>query len=178
MPDYGFQLQHDHYCTEINQIEIDSKEPVITKEEMIQARAVLGAIQWRALHSGPQHLAKLSWLQSALPCGGKDVLQQVNKLCREVYAQRFVSVRRRKRRADSDRLHTQQWATGPIWDRLVYMWWRWFTRTSSPGRSGKLPRIARSSLSAEVQSLAEGEQEMMLCRAAWGELLGGELDRS
>ena len=43
-------------------------------------------------------------------------------------------------------------------------------------RSGKLPRIARSSLSAEVQSLAEGEQEMMLCRAAWGELLGGELD--
>ena len=39
-------------------------------------------------------------------------------------------------------------------------------------RSGKLPRIARSSLSAEVQALAEGEQELMFCRALFAELLG------
>ena len=102
MPDFGFQLQHEHYCREINQIELDTQEPEIAKEEMRQARAVLGAIQWRALQPGPQHLAKLSWLQSALPRGGKDVLQQINKLCREVYAQRFVSVATKQLGADKD----------------------------------------------------------------------------
>ena len=39
-------------------------------------------------------------------------------------------------------------------------------------RSGKLPRIARSSLSAEIQSLEEGEQELMMLRTQWAELLG------
>ena len=43
-------------------------------------------------------------------------------------------------------------------------------------RSGKLPRIARSSLAAEVQSLAEGEQEMMMLRFQWGEILGIPVD--
>lgn len=43
-------------------------------------------------------------------------------------------------------------------------------------RSGKLPRVARSSLSAEIQALAEGEQELMFVRAEWCELLGHQLD--
>ena len=40
----------------------------------------------------------------------------------------------------------------------------------------KLNRVARSSLSAEVQSLADLEQEMMLARLTWCELLGMEID--
>ena len=43
-------------------------------------------------------------------------------------------------------------------------------------RSGKLQRIARSSLSAEIQSLGEGEQELMYVRAEWSELLGHPLN--
>ena len=192
MPDFGFQLQHEHYCGEINQIEINTKIPEVTNEEMTQARAVLGAIQWRALQSGPQHLAKLSWLQSALPRGGKDVLQQINKLCREVYSQRFVSVATKQLGADQDeQIGFACWTDAAVGNRpdmgstggylVAMVHTDFFTGKRGPAnpvawRSGKLPRVARSSLSAEVQSLAEGEQEMMLCRAAWGELLGGVLD--
>ena len=43
-------------------------------------------------------------------------------------------------------------------------------------RSGKLPCIARSSLAAEVQSLAEGEQELMMLRFQWAEILGIPVD--
>lgn len=43
-------------------------------------------------------------------------------------------------------------------------------------RSHKLARVARSSLSAEVQSLAEGEAELMYVRAEWSELNGCTLD--
>lgn len=192
LPDFGFQLQHEHYCSEINQIEVNPKEAEITTEEMTQARAVLGAIQWRAIQSGPQHLAKLSYLQSALPRGGKDVLQQINKLCREVHAQRFLSVATKQLGAErDDQIGFACWTDAAVGNRpdmgstggyLVGMVHTdFFTGKRGPvnpiaWRSGKLPRIARSSLSAEVQSLAEGEQEMMLCRAAWGELLGGDLD--
>ena len=43
-------------------------------------------------------------------------------------------------------------------------------------KSGKLPRVAKSSISAEVQALAEGEQELMFCRVLLAELLGYPLD--
>ena len=43
-------------------------------------------------------------------------------------------------------------------------------------KSSKLSRVARSSLSAEVQSLADLEQEMMLARLTWCELLGKDVD--
>ena len=158
---------------------------------MTQGRAVLGAIQWRALQSGPQHLSKLSWLQSALPRGGKDVLSQVNKLVREVHSQRYVSVATKQLGADrDDQIGFACWSDAAVGNRpdmgstggyligMVNV--EFFTGKRGPvnpiaWRSGKLPWVARSSLSAEVQALAEGEQELMLCRAAWAELLGGEL---
>ena len=77
--DYSFTFNHSNYVEQINQISINTKAENITNEEMTQARAVLGAIQWRAIQSGPQHSAKLSWLQSALPRGSKDILHQINK---------------------------------------------------------------------------------------------------
>ena len=43
-------------------------------------------------------------------------------------------------------------------------------------RSGKLARVAKSSLSAEVQAFSEGEQELMMCRAELAELLGYPLN--
>ena len=39
-------------------------------------------------------------------------------------------------------------------------------------RSGKLQRVAKSSLSAEIQALGDGEQELMFVRAEWAELVG------
>ena len=43
-------------------------------------------------------------------------------------------------------------------------------------RSQKLPRVARSSLSAEAQALSLAEQALMWCRLTWRELLGDDVD--
>ena len=56
--DFSFSFNHSSYVEQINQIVIKDKEDRITAEEMAQARAVLGAIQWRAIQSGPQHSAR------------------------------------------------------------------------------------------------------------------------
>ena len=57
-------------------------------------------MQWRSIQTGPQHSSKVSWLQSALPKGGKDVLHQINKLSREMH-QRYLSVSTRQLGAES-----------------------------------------------------------------------------
>ncbi len=101
-PDFGFELQHHGFCEEIKQIDIDMNSSQVSSEELSQARAVLGGIQWRALQTGPQHMAKLSPLQSSLARADKEVLQQVNKLCREVYAARYVSVGVKQLSAETD----------------------------------------------------------------------------
>ncbi|CAL1165482.1 unnamed protein product [Cladocopium goreaui] len=132
----SFTFNHSNYVEQINQITIN-KEENITKEEMTQARAVLGAIQRRAIQSGPQHSAKLPVR--------RDILHQINKFCREVHAQRFQSTAIKNlgirggymfAMVDAAFLRGQKGIANPI---------SW--------RSGKLQRVAKSSLSAEIQEL-------------------------
>lgn len=42
-------------------------------------------------------------------------------------------------------------------------------------KSGKLNRIARSSLSAEIQSFSEAEEELMFTRLQWAEMCGYDI---
>jgi hypothetical protein len=42
--------------------------------------------------------------------------------------------------------------------------------------SGKCPRVAKSSLAAEVQAMTEGESELMWCRLQWAEMTGTTID--
>lgn len=194
LADYSFQLDHSEFCTELKQIEVNKNVEHVTEEEMTQCRAVLGAAQWRVLQSGPQHAAKLSWLQSALPTSkhNKDILHQINKLCREIYAQRHLSVH--VKQLDVRRLRDLAiigWTDAAVGNRPdlsstggyiigmaskeMLQGRRGYVNPLS-WRSGKLPRIARSSLAAEVQSLAEGEQELMMLRFQWAEILGIPVD--
>ena len=190
--DFSFTFDHHGYCEEIKQIEIDNSKAEITAAELNQARAVLGAVQWRTIQTGPQHMAKLSYLQSALPRGNKETLQQVNKLCREVHSQRFLSVGVKQIGANKDDEigfvcftdaavgnRPDYSSTGGYMVGLVH---RSFL-TGEKGivnpiawKSGKLARVAKSSLSAEIQALDDGEQELMYIRAEWNELLGRGLD--
>ena len=192
--DYSFNLDHSEYCKQIKQIDIDKKSEGVTPQELSQARAVLGAVQWRVTQTGPQHAAKLSLLQSLLPTSmnSKDVLHQINKLVRETYSQRGLSVKVEQLDAwDSSDLILIGWADAAVANRpslastggyaIGLCHKRILEGHRSPvnlisWRSGKLHRTARSSLSAEVQALAEAEQELMYCRALWGELEGGLLD--
>lgn len=190
--DFSFVSDHSSYCSQIKQIDVDKTKDMITAEEMSQARAVLGGIQWRVQQTGPQHAAKLSLLQSALPNGSKDVLFQINKLVREVYANKEFSVAVNQLDAVDDQdLLMVGWSDAAVANRpdlsstgafvigLTHKSILEGVRTPVnliSWRSGKLPRVAKSSLSAEVQALAEGEQELMFCRALLAELLGHQLD--
>ena len=177
MPDFSFRLNHAAYCEELKQVEIEKGEGDITEGERAQARALLGAAQWRVQQSAPQHAAKLSWLQSALPRGNKDTLAAINKLCREMYAQRHLSVA-------TYALHVG-WTDAAVGNRpdlsstggmaIALVSPKIFQGQRShvnlvAWRSGKL------SLSAEIQAPSEGEQELMACRLQWAELPGHRPD--
>ena len=188
LPDFSFKLGHSSYCEELKQIEIDKASSDITDGERSQARALLGAAQWRVQQTAPQHAAKLSMLQSLLPRGGKDVLTAINKLCREIYAQRHLSVATLHLGHDSpEELVFVCWTDAAVGNRPdMSSTGGYLVGLASPQllsgqrgpvnpiawRSGKLHRVARSSLSAEIQALAEGEQELMACRLQWAEMLG------
>ena len=191
-PDFGFKLDHSAYCTELKQVVIDERVPEITEGERSQCKALLGAVQWRAIQTAPQHCAKLSWLQSALPHGNKDTVRHINKLCREVYQCRGLSVSVQPLGATIEEdLVMVGWSDAAVGNRP--------DMTSTGGhvialahrsllqgvrgpvnlvswKSGKLHRVARSSLSAEIQALSEAEQELMFCRALWADFLGHELN--
>ena len=191
---FGFNLSHEQYASQIKQIDIDKTCAHVTPSELSQAKAVLGAIQWRVSQTAPQHAAKLSLLQSMLPHGkeSKDVLHQINKLVREVYAQRGLSVKVQQLEAQQDSdLVMIGWSDAAVANRpdlsstgayVVGLCHKQIlSGIRSPvnlvaWRSGKLRRTARSSLSAELQALGEAEQEVMFCRALWSELLGYPFD--
>ncbi|CAJ1435004.1 unnamed protein product [Effrenium voratum] len=88
LPDGGWLLDQEEYRLGLSQVTRDGTGKELTENERSQARAVLGAAQWRAYQSGPQHAAKLSHLQSVLPKGDSTVLGEINKLVREVYGQK------------------------------------------------------------------------------------------
>ena len=55
LPDYSFSLSQAEYCLELKQIDLDSAQTEgISAAEMTQARALLGAIQWRVQQTAPQ----------------------------------------------------------------------------------------------------------------------------
>lgn len=189
LEDFSFQLGHDEYCTEIKQIDIIQGADGVSPTELAQARAVLGAAQRRALQTGPQHAAKVSILQSTLPhaLDSQDVLHQINKLCRELYAQRYISVNIKQNPKNLRDLAIICWTDAAFGNRPDLSSTGGFItgmvcKSMLDGhrgcvnplawRSGRLPRIARSSLSAEIQALAEGEQELLFLRTQWAELLG------
>ena len=59
LPDGGWLLDQEEYCSGLSQVTRDGTGKELTENERSQARAVLGAVQWRVYQSGPQHAAKL-----------------------------------------------------------------------------------------------------------------------
>ena len=104
-------------------------------------------------------------------------MDQLNKLVREIYSSRYVSIRAQQLNYEYP-------------ERLVMVGYSDASLANRPHASSTGGHIfgfmhpedfakgtgkPRSSLSAEVQSLADLEQEMMLARLTWCELLGMEI---
>ncbi|CAJ1424831.1 unnamed protein product, partial [Effrenium voratum] len=186
-------MDHSKYCSGITQISFEGRDvhDKATMEEVEQARAVLGAIQWRVQQSGPQHGAKLGQLMTLLPHFTVQVLKDVNKLVREVYSQRMLCPKFQNLGCTAEETMLVCWTDAALANRadggstggfVVALTAPEMARgqraplTLVSWKSMKLKRVARSSLAAEVQAFSEGEQELMWCRLQWSEMLGNVVD--
>ena len=182
-------LNHSEYCSTIEQINFQSRhdDQAITEGEKQQLRGVLGSLQWRAYQTGPQHGARLSSLQSQLASPTVATLRDTNKLVREVYAGRHIPLNQKLHVEDLEQVTFVAWSDAAVGNRRDHSSsGGYIVAASEPGiacgkaaplnliswKSGKLPRIARSSLAAEIQALSIAEEELMFTRLQWLEMIG------
>ena len=190
--DCSFTLDHSVFCAELNQPPADPQQTTMNENQLRQAKAILGSVQWRVTQSGPHHAAKLGHLQSLLASKDISCIDQVNKLVREVQAAKHVGVQvQHLGNCQPSQVHFVAWSDASLANRhdggstggyvigimhpsavlqgqgrvSVISW-----------RSFRLPRVARSSLPAEAQALGHCEHELMFARLEWHELNGGVVD--
>eukprot|EP00439_Symbiodinium_sp_Y106_P014973 s9774_g2.t1 len=190
--DCSLRLDHSEYSKELAQMKTRQKgdEQPLTEAEVSQARAVLGSAQWRVTQTAPHHAAKLSMLQSMLSTRDHNLIEQVNKLVREIHSARHISIKVQNLGTKAEELSFIGFSDAALANRpggastggfllgLIH------PKDLEKGegrinlvswRSAKLQRVARSSLAAEAQALSELEQEAMFARLTWYELLGGKV---
>ncbi|CAK9112618.1 unnamed protein product, partial [Durusdinium trenchii] len=192
--DFSFVLSHSKFIEGIEPIEFEARQDhdPVKAEELTQLRGVLGALQWRINQSSPLLAARLGQLQSEISSATVGTLRATNKLLREAFHGRHVSVR-------VNQLHVGDpldvcflgWSDAALANRkdlsstggyvIAAASPKMLQGTRSPlslvsWRSARLQRKARSSLSAETQALAECDQELMFTRLAWAEFCGIQVD--
>ena len=187
-------MDQSKYCAQIDEIKFENRgdEEPATKDEVAQLRAALGALQWRAYSTAPQLMVQLSMLQSSVNNATVRVLKQANKLVREAYHGRFMHIKV----TDLDGITPEQvtfvaWSDAAVGNRPDYgSTGGYLICATTPGmsqgeqaavtpiswRSGRLKRVARSSLAAETQAASEAEEELMLVRMQWKEMLGYDVN--
>ena len=192
LPDGSWRLDQRDFCGEISQVREEGRHSDMTNQEMTQCRAVLGAIQWRVYQTGPQHAAKLGHLQSIISKGDRSTIAEVNKLVREVHAQRDVGLVIHQLCAERDEdLVLVGWSDAALANRpdlsstggyIIGFVHKNMVEDGVRGpvnvmswSSNKLRRVCRSSLAAETQALGECEQELMFMRVQWTEMLGHDI---
>ena len=189
--DASILLDHSEYCSELVQMPARAKgdDGELTPQETSQARAILGSIQWRASQTAPQHSAKVSYLLSMLATKRGEVVEMVNKLVREVHSSRHTSVKIQQLECEPSQMVMVGWSDAAVANRpdlkstgghlFGLMNPEEFSRghgkiNAITWKSGKLQRVARSSLSAETQALADLDGDMMFARMTWAEMNGAQ----
>ena len=189
-----FILDQSTYCSQIEEIKFEARneDDLATKEEISQLRGVLGAVQWRAYSTAPQLLAQLSMLQSTISKATVKTLKLANKLVREAFHNRFQHIRITALDGVApEEVCFVAWSDAAVGNRPDFgSTGGYLVCATTPAtlkgetapvtpvswRSGRLQRVARSSLAAETQAASEAEEELMMVRLQWREMLGYEVD--
>ena len=186
-------LDQSAYCAGLEQIKYEKRDENLpaSPDEISQLRGLLGGIQWRAYSTAPQHLAMLNLLQSQVSKATVHTLQQANKLCREVFNQRHMAIRIPDLGVKPEEVTFVAWCDAAVGNRPdLSSTGGYMIAATTPNvldgeisqmipvawRSGKLPRVARSSLSAETQACSEAEEELMYLRVQWRGMCGHQID--
>ena len=159
----------------------------VTEHERTELRALLGGMQWLVGQTQVDGAVDVNILQSDVVTATVDTLLTANKILRKL------------------KQHMHKLYTKKILGDINFVAWSdasWANRKSGSSTGGyivgmcgpgvlegkrehvtivswstnKLKRVARSSLAAEVQALANAEDELHLTRLAWAEMNGANID--
>ena len=186
--DDGWKLSHENYYKKLKPITVDKNRGAadpLNSKDTTQLRGLLGSLQWPAVQSSPHLQASASLLAGQVSTGNVETLNEANRLLR------FA-------KANSD-VKLEYKAICPLEDlRLVCSFDAAFgirrdgasqggyvTMLVPKGvfegeehpyhvvdwRSAKLPRIARSSLSAEAQAAGQSVDAVDHLCVHWGHIL-------
>ena len=182
--------EQDEYLSSMGEIEI-SKERAsqmtapVTEQERTELRALLGGLQWLVTQSRVDGAIDVNLLQSCVTTATVETLLAANKVLRKL-------------RQGPSKLYTRLIPEGEQIHLVAWSDASWANRKDGSSTGGfliglcgekmikgerghitiitwgtnKLRRVARSSMAAEMQALANAEDELHLCRIAWAEFNG------
>ena len=192
-PDGSCVLNQSEYSSHIEQIQFSQRHDNcgITAEEKHQLRGVLGALQWKVYQTGPQFGARLSAWQSQLAAPCVSTLKAANKLVRDVYSNRHLAMQYNGLNVSNlEDITFVAWSDAAAGNRRdLSSTGGYLICAAEPHiregkrsqinfiswKSGRLRRVARSSLSAEIQAFSIAEEELMYVRLQWLEMIGYDI---
>jgi len=184
--------QQEDYLSALGEIEIENNRQrtpnaEVTENERTQLRALLGGLQWLVTQTRVDGMIDVNLLQSCVTTATVETLQAANKILRKL---RQGPTRMYNRKIEGP-IHLVAWSDASWANRRdgkstggflvgicgegVLAGKRDHVSIVSWG-TNKLKRVARSSMAAEMQALANAEDELHLCRLAWLEFNGRQVD--
>ena len=188
MPDKSIVQHQEEYLATLSEIDLSKERAAqpnaaVTESERTQLRALLGGLQWLVTQTRVDGMIDVNLLQSSVVSATVETLQGANKILRKL---RQGPSKLFSRRIEG-KIHLIAWSDASWANRKdgkstggyligicgedVLKGIRSHVSVVSWG-TNKLKRVARSSMSAELQALAIAEDELHLCRMTWAEFNG------
>jgi hypothetical protein len=189
----GSIIQHqEEYLALMEEVKLDSKRSKeltspVTESERTQLRALLGGLQWMVTQTRLDVSVDVNLLQSCVTTATVENILTANKILRKLrQGESKMFIRKLEEPIHLVAWSDASWANrrdgkstggyivgicgekvlGGVRDDVSIVSWS----------TNKLKRVARSSMAAEMQALANAEDELHLCRLAWLEFNGMKVD--
>ena len=193
-PDNSIVQDQTEYLATLTEIDMknERKEQLnspVTEGERTQLRALLGALQWLVTQTRVDCAVDVNLLQSCVATATVETLLSANKILRKLRqgpGELFT-----RKIPENEEINLVAWSDASWANRRdgkstggfviglcgdgVLQGKRGHVTVISWG-TNKLKRVAKSSMSAELQALANAEDELHLCRLCWAELNGHDID--
>jgi hypothetical protein len=193
--DYSFTLDQGTYVHESLHLIEQPKGPErpATEKEVSQMRGAHGGLQWKVTQTGPQFASALNALQGQINTATTKTIKETNDLIKAAKAHDYPITVHNHGFCDWKQLAHVMWTDSAQGDRpdgrstggyiagfaikQEVERGSWFDLSLTTWSTSKLPRVARSSLAAEIQEACIAEDESYLIRLMWAEVNGqGDVD--
>ena len=180
----------DEYLSTMTEVELPKERAAqltspVTDQERTELRALLGGLQWLVGQSRVDGSIDVNLLQSCVATATVETVLAANKVLRKL--RQGPSKLYTRRVPDGEQINLVAWSDASWANRRDgkstggYLIGLCGSNVLKGGRghisvvswgTNKLKRVARSSMAAEMQALANSEDELHLCRIAWAEFNG------